>query len=216
MIRLWLAQAGRYNVLPLDDRGIELFVQRRPDADVERDLIRFLPGGTHIDRFSVPDIRNRSHSLEAQISRAAATDNGTIVACGSRTGGYALYVHENRLVYAYNHVGDVTTVTAETELPLGQCIVRAVFTKTGEHQGELELQVNDQAVGGTSIRLLPWRQTLFGMDIGLDAGSSVTPSYEAPNRFAGTIAYVDYQLGHDRDDLVRAARIEGRNALTDQ
>ncbi|MGB7298345.1 MAG: arylsulfatase [Burkholderiaceae bacterium] len=216
MVRLWWAQAGQYNVLPLDDRGIELFVQRRPQADATRNQLRFLPGGVHIDRFSVPDIRNRSHQITVALSRVTVSQQGVLVACGSRTGGYALYIHDNRLVYVYNYVGKLTTVTGNDELPAGDCLVQMRFTKMSDHQGRLSLLVNQLVVAEQGLQLLPWRQSLFGMDIGLDSGSSVSSHYEAPNRFPGRIDYVDYLLGNDRDDLQQAASIEARNALTDQ
>lgn len=216
LIERWWAEAGRYNVLPLDDRGIELFVQRRPSAGGERRQFRFLPGAPHIDRFAVPDIRNRSHRITAEIERQKTRQQGAIVASGARTGGYVLYVLDNRLIYEYNYVGRCIRLESSIELPTGRCQVGVHFAKTGEHVGTATLSINDRVVGDASLALLPWRQTMYGMDIGSDQGSTVSSAYAAPFRFQGTLLWVDYDLEDDREDNKQAARIEARNALTDQ
>ena len=216
LVQAWWAEAGRYNVLPLDDRGIELFTQRRPTAGGPRRHHRFLPGTPHIERFAMPDVRNRSFRIAAAVARDERTQQGAIVACGARTGGYALFVRENRLVFVYNRIGEIQRVESGRELPVGECVLALRFEKTGEHEGVATLYVDDEACGQTPLRLLPWRQSVYGMDIGADQGSSVCPEYDAPFRFEGRIRHVDYELGVDRDDLRRTAAVEARNALTDQ
>lgn len=216
LIERWWVEAGRYNVLPLDDRGIELFVQRRPSVGGERRRCRFLPGTPHIDRFAVPDIRNRSHRILASIDRTSTQQQGVLIASGARTGGYVLYIHDNRLVYEYNYVGRSTRLVSATELPAGACHLGMHFTKSGEHVGTATLVVNDSEVGDIPVELLPWRQTMYGMDIGRDLGSTVSPAYTAPFRFDGRLLWVEFHLDDDREDTKKAARIEGRNALTDQ
>ncbi len=216
LIERWWVEAGRYNVLPLEDRGIELFVQRRPSAGGERREFRFLPGVPHIDRFAVPDIRNRSHRIVASIERDTTHQQGVLVASGARTGGYVLYILDNRLIYEYNYVGRFTRLVNEVELPSGACRVGMHFSKTGEHVGTLSLMIDGAETGAIPLELLPWRQTMYGMDIGRDLGSTVSPAYTAPFRFQGRLFWVDYHLEDDREDGVKAAGIEARNALTDQ
>ena len=216
LIERWWAEAGRYNVLPLDDRMIELFVLKRPSAGGERRAFRFLPGMPHLDRFAVPDIRNRSHQITARIERGAAAQQGVLVASGARTGGYVLYILNNRLVYEYNYVGRVTRLESDCELPLGACELGMRFTKSGEHEGTVTLMVGDQEAGQASLALLPWRQAMYGMDIGRDLGSTVSSAYAAPFRFDGRLWWVDYHLEDDREDQKKAAAVEARNALTDQ
>ncbi|ETX04072.1 MAG: arylsulfatase [Candidatus Entotheonella gemina] len=216
LIERWWAEAGRYNVLPLDDRMIELFVLRRPSAGGERRQFRFLPGAPHIDRFAVPDIRNRSHCITASIERDTALQQGVLVASGARTGGYVLYILNNRLIYEYNYVGRVTRLESDRELPLGPCKLGMRFTKSAEHAGIAALTVNGQEAGATPVELLPWRQAMYGMDIGRDQGSTISPAYAAPFRFDGRLAWVDFRLEDDREDQKKATAIEARNALTDQ
>lgn len=216
LLSIWWVEAGKHNVLPLDDRGVELFVLRRPGVGAPALNLRYRPGMPHLDRFAVPDIRNRSHIISARIECDATEREGVLVACGSRVGGYALYVRDNRLHYVYNRVGIETTVSSNVLLPVGACDVAMRFDKQGEHAGVATVVINGVDCGSAALELLPWRQTFYGMDIGSDQGSTVSHSYAAPFRFTGRLAHVDYELGTDRDDLRKAAAMEARNALADQ
>ena len=212
----WWAEAGRYNVLPLDDRSIELFALRRPDAAGPRLTHHYLPGTPHIDRFAVPDIRNRSFAISAKLSRTSTKQQGVLVASGARTGGYCLFIRDNRLAFVYNRIGHATRLTSASVLPTGECTVEVRFTKSAEHRGTATLYIDGKADGACEIELMPWRQSVFGMDIGADHGSTVCADYPAPFRFEGRLSHVDYRLDTDRGDFKKAAAIEARNALTDQ
>ena len=216
LISAWWVEAGKYNVLPLDDRGVELFVLRRPGGGKPATTLRYRPGMPHLDRFAVPDIRNRSHRIIARIERSSTTGQGVLLACGSRVGGYALYVKDNRFHYVYNRIGALTTVASTVELPAGACELTMRFDKTGEHTGTATVLVDGVACGSAPIELLPWRQTFYGMDIGSDQGSTVSDAYPAPFRFEGRLLHVDYELDNDRNDLRKAAAMEARNAVADQ
>jgi arylsulfatase len=216
LVDAWWAEAGRYNVLPLDDRGIELFVQKRPVAGGPRLQHRFLPGTPHVDRFTVPDIRNRSFVIRAAFTRRSEREQGVLVACGARTGGYSLFVRDGRATFAYNHLGSVTRLTTSRTLPAGDCTIGVAFTKTAEHQGVARILVDGEPAGEAAIALMPWRQSVAGMDIGADHGSTVVGDYAAPFRFDGVLHHVEFELGSDRDDVRRAAAVEAANALVDQ
>lgn len=216
MLAAWWVEAGRYNVLPLDDRGMELFVLRRPAGGKPATTVRYRPGMPHLDRFGIPDIRNRSHSIVARIERTSTAQQGALVGCGSRVGGYALYVRNNRFHYVYNRIGTLVTVSSSLALPTGICEVSVRFDKTGEHAGTATVLVDGVACGSGAVELLPWRQSFYGMDIGSDQGSTVSAAYDAPFRFEGRLHHVDFELGQDRDDLRKAAAMEARNAVSDQ
>jgi len=64
--------------------------------------------------------------------------------------------------------------------------------------------------------MLPYRETLYGMDIGKDAGPTVTGAYQGPFPFTGRLDWVEYELEDDRDDLIKAAEVEHQNQLADQ
>jgi len=104
---LWLMEAATYNVLPLDDRLVERnipTVAGRP---------RLVPGTSQflfgdmgrLSEASTISIKNRSHSLAADLDVRSSPVRGVIAAQGGRFGGWSLYVKEGRPVYFYNYFG---------------------------------------------------------------------------------------------------------------
>ena len=212
----WWREAGLYNVLPLDDRMQELVALRRPDSELDRDELRFLPGTPHIERFAQPDIRNRSWRCDATVDWRDG-DAGVLVACGARTGGYCLFVQDGHLTFAHNYLGEVTHVRSAEPVRGGEgTVLAARFDKTGEHRGTLTLEVDGRDVGRAALSTLPWRTTLYGMDIGRDLGSTVSPEYRGPFAFTGVLHSIAYTFGGDRADGQEHAAIEAENALVDQ
>ncbi|XOV89266.1 MAG: arylsulfatase [Pseudomonadota bacterium] len=212
----WWTEAGRYNVLPLDDRSTELFAMRRPGSELDRNLFRFLPGTPHVERFALPDIRNRSFAITASATIDAGSQ-GVLVAAGARTGGYCLYLLDGKFCFTYNYAAQqYTHVRSSAPLPVGEVSLSARFEKQGDNTGKLLLLVNGSQVAESPLSLLPWRQTLYGLDIGRDCGSSVTAEYMPPFPFTGRLEAVTFELQNDRDDLQRAAQIESQNLLIDQ
>ena len=203
--------------MPLDDRATELFAMRRPGSELDRREFVFLPGTPHIDRFAPPDIRNRSWEIEAEVALPNESA-GVVVAAGARTGGYTLFIAGGKLCFAYNFASRlVTRIVSEGQLPKGDAKLLVAFRKTADNTGVLSLQVDgvDVAVP-VPLTLLPHRQTLFGLDIGRDLGSTVVADYEHPFDFTGQLSRVVFRLEDDRDDLQAAARVEAENALVDQ
>jgi arylsulfatase len=98
MQRLWLIEAVKYNVVPLDDRAFERF---DPDIAGRPQLIRgttqTLFSGMRLLENCVLNIKNKSHSVTARITVPAAGASGVIVAQGGGVGGWSLYAHEYRL-----------------------------------------------------------------------------------------------------------------------
>ncbi len=227
LVDRWWVEAGRYNVLPLDDRGAaELFVIRRPGHQPPGPIQRFLPATPHLERSKTPDIRNRSFEIRARVSRAAdgapGAEDGVLAACGARTGGYTFFVQDDRLWFVYNHLGTMYEIAGDEPLPSGEVELAVRYAKTGEHRGTAELLVrawgggDERSLGSGPVETLPYRQTTYGMDIGCDAGPTVSPRYQGPFPYQGILHDVCYELQDDRDDLERAAEVELANQLADQ
>jgi arylsulfatase len=220
LIELWWDEAGAYNVLPLDDRGVELFVLRQPGPEAAATRLRYPAGMPHLERFKCPDVRNRSFEIAAVADTSAGTD-GVLVAYGSRTGGLALWVADGLLCFEYNYLGRPTAVRASEPVPRGDVELGVRYTKTAEHAGTAALwQRADggsvQELGTVDLETMPYRQSLYGMDVGRDLGPTVSAAYAGPNEFGGILRYVEFRLGNDRDDLRAAAAVEAQNALVDQ
>jgi len=215
MISMWWAEAGKYNVLPLDDRTMELFVMRRP-TNKPKSEIRLLPGLPRLNAYAVPNIRDRSHQITARIERIETSQEGVLVACGARTGGYTLYIQNNELVYEYNYVGQPTVIKSNTNLPAGICSLGMRFEKKSKNKGVVRLLLDDAIIGEGELEMLPWRQSLMGLDIGADRGFAVSAAYTSPFEFQGKLNFVDYSLGDDQKNRETAAKVEAGNALVDQ
>ena len=105
--RLFLIEAARYDVLPLDDRRFERF---NPDLAGRPTLIRgnsqLLFGGmSRLSENSVLVIKNKSHAVTAQIEVPEDGAEGVIVAQGGAFGGWSLYLKDGRPAYCYNLFG---------------------------------------------------------------------------------------------------------------
>ncbi len=219
MIDLWWEEAERFNVLPLDDRGTELFVMRREDRAPLSKPQRFLKNTPHLERFKVPDIRNRSFEIAAKVNMDNPSE-GVLVASGARTGGIVLYVADGRLVFEYNFMGSSKILSSEKTIELGKCELGLTYRKTSENHGIATLFVETDSsrdyLGEFEIDTLPHRQTMYGMDVGRDLGPTVSSEYVGPFEFTGDLEWVEFRLENDRDDLEMAAEVEARNALADQ
>ena len=226
LVDMWWVEAGKYNVLPLDDRGGELMIMRRPGHEPPGNTQRFLPATPHLERSKTPDVRNRSFEIRARVTRVQG-DQGVLVASGARTGGLTFFVQDDRLGFVYNRVGTLFEVLSEQTLPIGEVDLVVRYTKSGEHRGTAELLAITQPTAGAAeqdgitlasgpVETLPYRQTLYGMDVGKDAGPTVSGRYDGPFAYSGVLHWVEFHLDNDRDDLKAAAEVELDNQIADQ
>ena len=106
MQRLWLIEAVKYNVVPLDDRSFERI---NPDLAGRPQLIQgttqLLFTGMRVSENCVLALKNKSHSVTANITVPESGASGVIVTQGGSVGGWSLYAHEGRLKYCYNFFG---------------------------------------------------------------------------------------------------------------
>lgn len=215
LVDLWWTEAEANGVLPLDDRSTELFALRRPGA-AERVEYRFPSTLPHLERTAVPDLLNRAYRISTVIERTGPHQGGVIVALGSSLGGYVLYIHAGRLVYEYNHTGTVTRIESNVEIPTGSVEVEFGFQPTDEHRGIGVLCIGDAVVGTEEFSTLPFRQSLYGLDVGRDLGLTVSSAYVGPNQFQGRLGDVVYHLGARGGAGSETAAAELRSTMAEQ
>jgi hypothetical protein len=149
--RLFLLEASKYNVFPLDDRRVERF---NPDLAGRPQLIRgrtqLLFGGMgRLSESSVVNIKSRSHAVTAQVLVPEAGAEGVIVSQGGAFGGWSLYATDGRPAYRYNLFGlQRFKVYGDQPIPAGEHQVRAEFAYDGGGLGK----------GGTRHPVCRWRQ----------------------------------------------------------
>jgi arylsulfatase len=226
---LFMSEAVKYHVLPIDDRSIERFDAARagrPDIMNGRTTLTVYPGMHGMMENAFINVKNRSHDITAELEVPAGGVSGVILAQGGRFGGWSLYVKDNRPVYAYNYLGqEIYTVRSTAPLPTGKVTLRYVFQYDGGKPG----------AGGTEMIYLNGKKVAEGKiakthpnmfsaddaaDVGMDEGTPVTPDYPAiKNRFTGTIHSVTVKTSAspltpeqlkdvDRQDEDDAAAIE--------
>jgi arylsulfatase len=207
--RLWLIEATKYNVLPMDDRGAE---RLNPDIAGRPTLIRgnsqmFFPGMGRLSESSVLSIKNKSFSVTADVEVPPGGAEGVIIAQGGRFGGWAVYAKDGKAKFVYNVLGIHEFATEATEpIPDGAHQVRVEFAYDGgglAKGGDVTLYY-DGTEAGTG-RVEATEPMIFSADettdIGYESGTTVTDDYEAKtSRFTGKINWVQLDLGDDDHD----------------
>ena len=151
--RLFLIEAARYNVLPLDDRRFERFnadIAGRPQLSrASRSCCTRAWAGCREN--SVLVIKNKSHAVTAEIEVPEGGAEGVIVAQGGAYAGWSLYLHEGRPAYCYNFFGlQRFKVHGEQPVPPGEHQVRMEFAYDGgglAKGGDVTLYVDGDQVG---------------------------------------------------------------------
>jgi hypothetical protein len=217
LVERWWVEAGKYNVLPLDSRMQLRMSERKPGTRPPSNRYVYFPGAAPQFEYTAVNVKNKSHTITADVEIPEGGAHGVLLAHGSWFAGYSLYVKDARLVYAHNYIGltEYRIASGET-LPPGRLTLSFRFTRTGEHRGRGELFVNGREVGAGDIpHTVPHviETSGEGLCCGYDSGLPVTPDYEAPFRFTGRIDQVVVEL----DDAPAAdAEAQLRAAMTDQ
>jgi len=201
--RLWLIEATRYNVLPLDDRVAERI---NPDLAGRPVLIR---GNTQIlfgsmgrlSENSIISVKNKSHTVTAVVEVPKSGAEGVIIAQGGNIGGWSFYVKGGKLKYCYNLLGiDYFYVEGNSVLPAGEHQLRMEFAYAGGglgKGGKVSLYVDGKKDGEGAI---PATAAMIfsaddGCDIGQDTGAPVSQDYgPRGNEFTGHVKGVQIAI----------------------
>jgi arylsulfatase len=204
MQALFLKEAAKYNVLPIDDRMLERVdasAVGRPDLMGGRTSLVLYPGMTGMMEDTFVDVKNRSKTLTAEVEIPQGGANGVILAQAGRFGGWSLYFKDGKPAYAYNWIGRETyTVASARPVPPGKAIVKLDFAYDGGGRGKggnATLYVNGEKVAegriaNTNPNILSLDE---GADVGIDEGTPVTEAYTSHgSRFTGQIEKVTVEV----------------------
>ncbi len=207
--RLFLIEAVKYNVLPLDDRRVERF---NPDLAGRPVLIRgkkqlLFSGMGRLSENSVLNLKNKSHAVTAEVVLPDEAANGVIIAQGGAFAGWSLYAKEGRLKYCYNLLGlQRFYIESERLLPGGQHQVRMEFAYDGgglAKGGTASLFLDGDKVGeGRIPATIPM---VFSADettdVGYESASPVAEDYTMhTSAFNGKINWIQLDAGEDDHD----------------
>jgi arylsulfatase len=197
---LWWAEAAKYNVLPLDDRMAERFDARlRPDPLGGRTTLTYGDGAVLILEPSAPSVMNKSYriTVDAEIPREGA--EGTLVACGGSSAGYAFYVQDATLVWHYNYFGEEHfRVQSSERVPAGRVTLGYEFKASGGPPGSGgigTLSITGDKVGELrQPRTVPVRYGTGTFNVGEQNGGPIVPGQRPPFTFTGRIHTVTFEL----------------------
>lgn len=206
MQALWLSEAQKHQVLPVDyrfgiPRGMEMAAWLQ--SAISNTEYSYWRKGLQIELSSAPPFAYRSFRLEAEIEVDEATAQGVIAAIGSWFGGWSFYLDEGRPVFHYArsiHPQDNTRIAADRRVPLGERIrvaVEMVYDEPGLYSpAGVALYVNDELVadGRVPKTVMVWGGIVETFDIGMDSGSPVVDGFEFTGLFPGHIEKVRVQL----------------------
>jgi len=201
---VFLEEATKYRVLPIDDRVFERIIPAsagRPDLMGDRASLTLSAGMDSMSENVFINIKNRSLSITADVEIPAGGADGVIIAQGGRFGGWSLYLKDGKPAYTYNFLGlQEFKVAATQAVAAGKATIRMDFDYDGGGLGK----------GGTSTILVNGKQVasgrierteamIFSADetagVGVDDATPVTMDYrERDNAFTGKILKVTVEV----------------------
>jgi len=205
MIALWYVEAGKYQVLPLDNRVVERMTAERPRHAQEREHHVYYPGTSQVPPEVAARVINRQHSITAKVAIPPGGAEGVLLAQGGNTGGYSLYIKDRKLHYVHNYVGaEEFHVQSAQEVPEGEVELGFGFEPTNKPEiahgkgvsGKAELYINGERVAEGEIPItVPLSYSLSeGLSCGRDSGASVTLDYQPPFPFSGRLDRVEVDV----------------------
>ncbi|MCW2523523.1 MAG: sulfatase, partial [Frankiales bacterium] len=196
MVGRWWAEAGKYNVMPIDGDARTRMALERPTIARPRTSFTYYPGGSPVPFAATPKVYNRPFSITAEAHLDDTAAEGVLIAQGGRVGGYAFFVKDRRLQFVYNYLGrDTFTVTSDAEIPIGDVTLRYEFEPTGKADLAVgkgvpargQLYIDGKLVGAIDMpHTVPMLFSTEGLTCGYDGGSRVAPeAYSDAFRFTG-------------------------------
>jgi len=203
---LFMIEAEKYHVLPIDDRTIERTnpaIAGRPDILGGRKSLTLYDGMNGMLENTFINVKNQSKTITAEVKIPTGGANGVILAQGGRFGGWSLYMKDGKPAYTYNYLGlSQYTVAAKHEIPPGEATVALDFDYDGGGLGKggtATLSVNGKTVA--EGRIEKTQPFLFSADETGDVGlDNQTPVVEGigigreETRFTGTIHRVTVEI----------------------
>ncbi len=197
LIEIFDEEAWKYNVYPLyDDMIARVASQQDRLFGDKKEFVYFAPGAVRIAEKSSAPVKNRAHTIETKLDLKGG-EEGVILAVGGMTGGFALFVKDDKLYYDYNYLNGVHYVLESPKLEPGEVEVKFNFIKTQDFGGTGELFVNGEKVDEVEMPLMHISTYSLAetFDIGRDTGTQVSALYADPFPYDGALDRVTIRIG---------------------
>jgi arylsulfatase A-like enzyme len=213
---LFVAEAVKYNVFPIDDRFVERAdVTLRPSYFYGRKQVTFYPGMTRLPEGSGPRIIGVPFTLTVPVVIPDGGAEGVLYALGGDTAGLSLFLWEGKPRFHYNFFGlKRYDVMSPDKLSPGAHEIVLTFIPEAPHPGSpanATLSVDGKVVGETHIDVqIPMRCGTETMDVGMDCVSPVCNDYDKKGLFpfTGTIDSVTFEFGAATVELTGMDRLK--------
>jgi arylsulfatase A-like enzyme len=210
MQALFLTEAGKYNVFPLDNSGFVRLLAPKPSAIAGKTEFTYTGENAGVPVGNAPSILDKDYTITAEITVPKGGAEGMIVTLGGRFGGYGLYLLKGKPIFTYNLL-DIERFRWEGGLGLARDVLGKALAP-GKHTLVFDFKYDGPGPGkgGTGVFTVDGKELakktiahtiplLMSIDetfdVGLDTGTGVDESYKLPFKFTGTIDQVTFKLG---------------------
>lgn len=202
---LWWEEAGKYNVLPLDDRRYERVADpTRPVAAIAKPSYVYYPNTSIVHPLAAPQLLGRAHTITADVTIPDGGAEGVLACSGGEFGGWSLFVQDGRLRYAHNYL-KITEYDVASDRPLtpGPHTLSVRFTpkekslKPDFFTGDVTLLIDGEPAGELkNIKMAGQYSAVtgYGLLIGRNTGTPVSHLYEPPFAFTGGLEKVSIDV----------------------
>jgi len=208
MVERWWVEAGKYDVLPLDDRMMELFrAVPRPFTPSNRREYVYYPPISHLTSETSPVLGNRSWTLTVEIDEVDQDTQGVMVAMGGNTSGFVFYIKDQHLIFDYNFLSSHSRVISQKGAGIGKAKLGVRFERI-DNGAKATLLLNDQPEAVVEIPRILRVISSAGMDVGRDSLSPVCNDYQGPFPFTGKIQRFIFNVPKRESKQAEQQRIE--------
>jgi len=192
--KLWDEEAWKYNVYPLyDDMIMRLAKQQGRLFGDRKEFIYYAPGATRIAEKASAPVKGRSHTIETTVE-LTGKEEGVLVCCGGFTGGYTLFIKDNKVVYDYNYYNGLYYTMESPQLGKGKVDIKFDFVEDPKGEtfkypsGTAKLFINGKQVD--KMVMPEMHISTFSLsetfDVGVDYGTPVSDKYRIKNHYPYT------------------------------
>ena len=212
MQALFLTEAAKYNVLPLDNTAFVRLQTPRPSAVAGKTEFTYTGENAGIPLGNAPDVLDKDFTITAEITVPKGGAEGMIVTLGGRFGGYGFFLQKGKPVFVYNLLdlerfrweggigGKIGEDFFGRALPPGKHTLVFDFKYDGPGPGKSGtgvLTVDGKELAKKKLEhTIPLMMTIDEtFDVGIDTRTGVDDSYKLPFKFTGTIDKLTFKLG---------------------
>jgi arylsulfatase len=193
----FLEESKKYDVFPLDPRFSERLDPKLREAGEPRTSWTYYGNTVWLPEPIGPKLFPRSHTITAELTIPKGGSEGVITCAGAFSAGWSLYIRDGKPVFRYTgfEISD-TTIVGTVAVPEGKVTLKTEFISEGSREGAgtLKFFVNGKPAGEGRITHTFFRHGLEPFEVGRDSITSVSPDYQSPFSFTGTIEKITLDL----------------------